>query len=279
MSAPTDVSANVAGSELAPTEPHRTGLDRLNPVTRLMIAFMVAIPILLTLDWVSATAMLVSELVLFTGLGERPLQMLRRLLPVFPVAGVAALSMVLYGRPGGAMLWHWGLIIISERSITMAIAVFIRIFALALSAIVLTGSLDATRLADGLAQILHLPARLVLGALAGVRMIGLFVDDWQTLGLARRARGLGDQGRLRRWFGMAFALLVFAIRRGTVLATSMEARGFNAVNARHRTWARPSRLGRIDLLALLVALMVCVAVVAVAIWAGTFWIVFTEPPN
>jgi len=32
--------------------------------------------------------------------------------------------------------------------------------------------------------------------------------------------------------------LVFAVRRGTKLATAMEARGFGA--HRHRTWARPS---------------------------------------
>ncbi len=37
---------------------------------------------------------------------------------------------------------------------------------------------------------------------------------------------------------MAFVLLVFAVRRGTKLATAMEARGFGADV--ERTWARPS---------------------------------------
>ena len=39
--------------------------------------------------------------------------------------------------------------------------------------------------------------------------------------------GVGaDTGALRRWATMAFAMLVIAIRRGSKLATAMEARGF-----------------------------------------------------
>src|SRR5690606_22149712 len=96
-----------------------------------------------------------------------------------------------------------------------------------------------TDLADGLAQVLRLPSRFVLGGLAGLRMVGLFLDDWRALELARRARGVADRGRLRRFFGMAFALLVLSIRRGAKLATAMEARGFGADAP--RTWARESR--------------------------------------
>lgn len=252
-------------------------LDQVNPVTRLLLALAAAFPILITLDWVSASTMLVLELVVFTVLGVSPTWMLRRLVPIFVVAPIAALSMALYGRPGGQVYFDWWLITISEQSLMMALAVLIRIFALALAAIVMMGGVDPTQMADGLAQILHLPARFVLGTLAGIRMIGLFIDDWRTMRQARRARGLGDTGRVRRFATMAFALLVFAIRRGTKLATSMEARGFTTEAARSRTWARPSPLGWPDAVATIVTFVICATAIGMALWAGTLWIIWTEP--
>ncbi|MFM9701374.1 energy-coupling factor transporter transmembrane component T family protein, partial [Streptomyces europaeiscabiei] len=77
---------------------------------------------------------------------------------------------------------------------------------------------------------------------------------WRTMTLARRARGLGDHGALRRFLCMAFVLLVFAVRRGTTLATAMEARGFGAPV--ERTWSRPSRLHPRDGVALAGAVVV-----------------------
>lgn len=254
-----------------------TALDRLNPVTRLVLAVLASLPILITLDWVSATTMLVSQLVIFLLCGV-PLRVLaRRLAPLLVIAPIGALSMALYGRPGGQIWAQWWLVTVSDRSLMMALAVFIRILVLGSSAVILIGGADPTRMADGMAQLLRLPARFVLGTLAGVRMIGLFLEDWRTMALARRARGLGDTGRVRRLTTMAFALLVFAIRRGTKLATAMEARGFGAdranADAPARTWARPSRLGRADLVGLLITLAVCVAAIGMALWAGTFWLV------
>lgn len=247
----------------------RTALDRLNPVTRLGLAVLASIPILITLDWVSALTMLVAQLVIFIACGVPVAQLWRRLAPLLVIAPIGAISMALYGRPGGQIYLDWWLVTISERSLLMALAVFIRILVLGTSAVVLIGGADPTRMADGLAQLLKLPARFVLGTLAGVRMVGLFAEDWRTMALARRARGLGDTGRLRRFATMSFALLVFAIRRGTKLATAMEARGFGA--DRPRTWARESRLGTPDLVGLVITLAVCALALGLSIWTGTFW--------
>jgi energy-coupling factor transport system permease protein len=67
---------------------------------------------------------------------------------------------------------------------------------------------------------------------------------------------------------MAFALLVLAIRRGSKLATAMEARGFGSDIP--RTWARPSRLGTSDAVLLVVAVAIAATSIALAVWAGTF---------
>jgi energy-coupling factor transport system permease protein len=118
--------------------------------------------------------------------------------------------------------------------------------------------------------VLHLPARFVLGAFAGIRLAGLFADDRRALELARRARGVADRGRLRRLAGLAFALFVLSIRRGSALATAMEARGFGS-DAR-RTWARPSRFGlpEVGLIALGAAIAGAATIAAVATGSWNF---------
>lgn len=248
-----------------------SALDRLNPVTRMGLSVLASVPILITLDWVSATAMLVSQLVIFLACGVPVRRLVQRLAPLLLIAPIGAVSMALYGRPGGRIWFDWWLATVSDRSLTMAVAVFVRILVLGSAAVILIGGADPTRMADGLAQLLRLPSRFVLGTLASVRLVGLFAEDWRTMALARRARGLGDTGRLRRFATMAFALLIFAIRRGTKLAVAMEARGFGA--DRPRTWARPSTLGVADLVGLLVTLAVCALSIGLSLWAGTFWFV------
>ena len=103
----------------------------------------------------------------------------------------------------------------------LAGAIFLRVLAIAVPSVVLFATTDPTDLADALAQLVRLPARFVLGALAGLRLVGLLIDDWRELAMARRARGVADTGRIRRFAGQTFALFVLAIRRGTKLATAM----------------------------------------------------------
>ena len=67
-------------------------------------------------------------------------------------------------------------------------------------------------------------------------------------------------------FGLA--LLVLAIRRATVLATTMESRGFGV--DRPRTWARPSRLHPRDAVLVLGAVALTAAAVAAGVLAGTW---------
>lgn len=252
-----------------------TLLDRLNPVTRIAMAIVLSAPLIITLDWLSAGALLGLVIVTALAVGFPPGDVARRLGLLLIVATIAGASMALYGQPGGDVYAEWLLIRITENSLWLALAVVLRVLALGLSALLLFGDVDPTDLADGLAQIVKLPARFVLGGLAGLRMLGLFTDDWRQLALARRARGLGDTGRLRRWLSMAFGLLVLAIRRGSRLATAMEAKGFGATGpeAPVRTWARPSRLTGADALGLAASAAMVGCAVALSLHFDTFhWV-------
>lgn len=248
-------------------------LDGVNPVTKVVLALLLSVPLFASIDVTSALAAIVLQLACLplTGLPLRTL--LKRMLPIVVFAPVAGISMLLYAEPGGRVYWSLGYATISDDSIALAIAVCLRVVALALPTILLFGRTDPTELADALAQVAKLPSRFVLGVLAGTRTLGLFLDDWRSMGLARRARGVGDTGVIRRFFSMAFVLLVFAVRRGTKLATAMEARGFGS--GIPRTWSRPSRLHARDAVALVGGAAIMALAIAAAVAAGTFRFVWS----
>ncbi|WP_295829928.1 energy-coupling factor transporter transmembrane component T [uncultured Microbacterium sp.] len=237
------------------------------------MVLVLAVPLLASIDVVSAGTALLLELlcVPLTGVGYAAV--LRRLVPVIVFAPVAAVSMLLYARPGGTVYGTFLFATVSDDSIALSLAVLVRVVALATPIVLLFARTDPTELADALAQVTKLPSRFVLGVLAGARTVGLFVDDWRTMRLARRARGLGDRGALRRFFSMAFVLLVFAVRRGTKLATAMEARGFGSDI--ERTWARPSILSARDAVALAAALALIAVALGAAVVSGAFRVVGT----
>lgn len=248
-------------------------LDGVNPVTKLVMALVLSVPLFASIDVVSALVAITLQLLCLPLTGLRLSTVLRRLLPIALFAPIAGLSMLLYAEPAGRIYWSFAFATISDDSIALAIAVSLRVIALGLPTIMLFGGTDPTQLADALAQVARLPSRFVLGILAGTRMLGLFLDDWRTMGLARRARGVGDRGVIRRFFSMAFVLLVFAVRRGTKLAMAMEARGFGS--GIPRTWSRPSRLHARDAIALLGGVGVMALALAAAVLAGTFRFVWS----
>ncbi|MGO2049218.1 MAG: energy-coupling factor transporter transmembrane component T family protein [Microbacterium sp.] len=251
----------------------RAWLDGVNPVTKLLLALLLSVPLFASIDVVSGLVAIGLQLLCLPLTGLRLSTVLRRLLPIVIFAPIAGLSMLLYAEPAGQIYWTLGFATISDDSIALAVAVSLRVVALGLPTILLFGGTDPTELADALAQVAKLPSRFVLGILAGTRMLGLFLDDWRTMGLARRARGVGDRGAIRRFFSMAFVLLVFAVRRGTRLALAMEARGFGS--GIPRTWSRTSRLHGRDAVALLGVIVIMALALTAAVLAGTFRFVWS----
>ncbi|GAA3639125.1 energy-coupling factor transporter transmembrane component T [Microbacterium awajiense] len=247
-------------------------LGRTNALAKLAATLVISVTLLLSIDPVSAGVSLVLTLLVLPFARLDPRQLWLRLWPIVIAALIAGAATVLYGRPSGEIYLEWGVLRISDGSIALAAAIVLRVLAIAVPSIVLFATTDPTDLADSLAQLAKLPARFVLGALAGLRLVGLLIDDWRELALARRARGIADTGRLRRFLGQTFALFVLAIRRGTKLATAMEARAFGAPI--ERTWARPSRLHARDAALVAVAVGIAAASVTAAVWAGTWTFVF-----
>jgi len=259
MTAPTRATRGpgIDPLALAPDVDSTAFAARANPVAKLGVGLVIAVAMVLSLDVVTAGTALVLELAALPWCGVRPAGLWRRVRLVLLVAVAAGAGTAVFG--------------VGPDPRVAGVAVTLRILAVAVPGIVLLATTDPTDLADALAQVLHLPSRVVLAALAATRLAGVLAQEWEVLGLARRARGLGDDGpvgRLRTWSGRVFALLVAAVRRATVLATAMEARGFGVSS--HRTWARPSRLGPRDVVVIGYGLLVAGAATAAGVRAGTW---------
>ena len=259
----------------APLRESRRGARGLlaytNPVARVLALLVATTPLLITIDPVSAGVALALELALMPLSGVSARSFFMKATPLLVAAPLGALSMLLYASPGGTVYWQFGPAAISDHSMWLALGIGLRMCAIVMPAIALLDRIDPTDMGDGLAQILHLPARPVLAALAGARMTSLMAADWKALERARRARGVGDASRIRSFLRGSFSLLVFALRRSGKLATTMEARGFGA--AGKRTWARVSRLRPADAVLMVVAVALPTIALAASIWAGTFALV------
>ena len=264
-------TAEQQGTQTGPQRGARGLLACANPVARVLALLVATTPLLITIDPVSAAVALALELALMPLSGVSARSFFLKATPLLVAAPLGALSMLLYASPGGHVYWQLGPAAISDHSMWLALGIGLRMCAIVMPAIALLDRIDPTDMGDGLAQILHLPARPVLAALAGARMTSLMAADWKALERARRARGVGDASRIRSFLRGAFSLLVFALRRSGKLATTMEARGFGA--AGKRTWARVSRLRAADAVLMIVAVVLPAIALTVSVMAGTFALV------
>ncbi|WP_116452147.1 energy-coupling factor transporter transmembrane component T family protein [Blastococcus litoris] len=246
---------------LGPVRP--VPLSAINPVAQLT-AILVVLPVLLVSgDLLTPSLLLAAELCLFPAAGlTTPRAVLARTWPLLLGAAGVAWVNVLFGDDGNG--WLDG------------VAVAVRVLALALPGVLLVASTDPVRLADALTLHWRVSTRFAYGALAALRLVPLLAAEWQTIRLARRARGVAagrnPAAAVRLFTSTAFALLVGAVRRGGRLATAMDARGFDSGHA--RTNARGSVWHRRDTLFTVGAVAVCVAAVATGVVVGTWEPVF-----
>ncbi len=250
-------------------------LAKTNPLAKLGAVAAATLPLITTLDWVSALVIIVATLLVFPLAGLSPARFFKRAWPLLIAGVVAAWGIALVGQDSGEVYAQLGIFSITEGSVQGGIATGLRAFALALPCILLLVSTNPSDLGGALSQQLRVPHRFVLGALAGMRLLGLMVEEFSTLGLARRARGVGNFGtftqRIGAKLGQCLALLVQALRRAGRLAVTMEAKGFGIGP---RTWMRTATFTVKDAAVLLVGLLLGALAVGAAMMAGTYNLVW-----
>jgi len=248
-------------------------LARRNPVAKLAAALAFTLPLLATVDPLTPALAIAVESAVLPLFGVRPLDLARRAWPLLVAAAGVVVTLVLFAADRtGDLVFALGPLRVTTGVLADALGLALRIVAVALPGLLVFASTDPTDLADALVQNVRAPARFAIGALAAFRLVPLLGQQWRTLHLARRARGM-DAGRnpvarVRLFASAAFALLVGAIRRGTRLAVAMDARGFDS--GVPRTAARRQPFRPVDAALVAAALGLAAGTLAVSVITGTF---------
>ena len=261
-------------SVLVPLAPDPSAaLARRNPVAKLAAALAVMLGLVVSLDPLTPALLLGLELAVLPSTGVRPATLARRTWPLLVgVAGVAVVNLFVVQSGDPRVLLAVGPFEVTVGAAEAALAISLRLLAVALPGILVLASTDPMDLADALVQRLRVSARFAYGALAALRLLPLLSADWQMIARARRARGL-DAGRnpvavLRLFASQVVAVLVAAIRRGVRLATAMEARGFDTAGP--RSVARPQPMLAADWLLVAAAVVAVAGATAISVAAGSW---------
>jgi len=248
-------------------------LARANPIAKIGGAFVLMLFLFVAVDPVTPALVLAAELAAVRLAGIPPAALAARTWPLGVAAlGVGFANALLAGDPGGAPLVGIGPFVLTTGSLLIGLALALRVAGIAFIGVLALATTDPTDLADALSQQLRVPPRFAVGSLAAFRLLPIFAQEWETLRLARRARGV-DAGRnpivaVRIFFGLTLAMLVAAIRRGTRLATAMEARGFGSRSC--RSVARPQAMRPADWVLVGAAVLVGAGATAVSLLLGTW---------
>ena len=235
---------------LTPLDPDDSAvLVRVNPIAKLGAGALLLAVLLASRDGVVALVILASlaAAIPFSGLSARAL-LGRAWLVGLAAISIGVFNVLLAAEQAGPVVLEIFPLRIGAQTLADGAGLAARLVAVALSGILATATSQPTDLADGLVQQVRVSPRFAIGALAALRLLPLLAQEWQTIGLARRARGV-DAGRspigaLRLFAGRLLALLVGAIRRGSRMALAMEARGFGAMPC--RSVARVQRMRASD---------------------------------
>ena len=259
---------------LTPIRPNPAApLGRANPVAKLAAALLLMVVLFASLDGVTAAVVLLGLVAALPAAGLSVTTLIGRAWPL----GVAALSLgifnVLFAADQlGPTVVGLGPIRIGAETLLNGAGLAARLLAIALAGLLATATSEAIDVADALVQQLGVSPRFAVGVLAALRLLPLLAQEWEVLGMARRARGI-EAGRspigvLRLFGGRLLSLLVGAIRRGSRMALAMEARGFGALPC--RTVARPQRMRASDWVLIAGAALLGAAAAGISVWIGTW---------
>jgi len=215
-----------------------TWLHRINPTLKLFIMLSLFISVLFIHNpnvLINFAILLFLLFVAYTGYPLKTLVLF--LLPFFIIFLSTATSMIFFGE-GETTWFKWGLIHITEESFFRGVHLGFRALNFALLGIIFSMTTRPVYLFYSLMQQLKLKPKYAYSFLAGIRLIPIMVEEFQTIHNALKVRGAMGAGSIHGIFEKmkryAIPLLSQSIRRAQRIAVAMEAKRFS--NAMGRTY-------------------------------------------
>lgn len=259
---------------LVPLTPRPSApLARANPVAKLGAALVLLVALFASLDGVTAAVILAVLVALLPASGLDPRALARRSWVIgLTAVAVGAVNVLFAPAQVGPEILELGPLRIGSQTLLDGAGLSLRLLGVGLAGVLATATSQPTDIADALIQQLHVSPRFAIGALAAIRLLPTLARDWQTAGLARRARGV-DAGRspvgaVRLAARLLLALLVGAVRRATRLSLAMQARGLGAREC--RSVARVQRMRPGDWAWMAGAVVLAATAIGVSLALGTW---------
>lgn len=144
-------------------------------------------------------------------------------------------SMILFGT-GKTIWWEWGLIAISEESFFRGIHIGFRALSFAALGLLFTLTTRPVHLFYSLMQQLKVSPKYAYSFMAGMRLIPIMLEEFQTVQNAMKVRGVREEKGFKALFlkikAISIPLLSQSIRRAHRIAVAMEAKGFSKAGKR-----------------------------------------------
>ncbi|MDR3280900.1 MAG: energy-coupling factor transporter transmembrane protein EcfT [Synergistaceae bacterium] len=204
---------------------------RLNPMTKLALAFVLCAACFMTKDHMLVGGVIVCNLCLaaMAGVFDRSA---RVFLSLLKLAFILFVMQVFFVRQGNVLLTLPKGFYITDEGISFSLLFAMRMIAAAMP---LTLMLSITRMSDlsnALVKFLHIPYKYTFVLTTAIRFIPLFSDEMIGIMEAQTARGVEFDTRsfikkVRLLLPLCVPLLISSVRRIETGAISAELRGFN----------------------------------------------------
>ncbi len=173
----------------------RAPLARANPVAKLAAGSVLLVALFASLDGVTAGIVLVALLALlpFSGLAARDL-LSRAWLVGLAAISIGVFNVLFASEQLGPTVVALGPVRVGAETLVDGLGLALRLLGVVLAGLLATVTTQPTELADSLVQQLRVSPRFAIGALAALRLLPLLTQEWQSMAMARRARGV-EAGR------------------------------------------------------------------------------------
>lgn len=245
--------------------PGNSFLHNMNPVAKLIAAFLLVIACFVTSNPFVLGAIIVIDVLLALQCNMVAQTLgLARAVAIFSL--FLALIALLFTPQGEVLVaLPWGYI--GTGSIVSAVLIIVRLVAAAVPLFLVFYVTKLNDIANSLVKVLHVPYKYAFTFMSTVHFIPVFMNDMAGIMEAQTARGVEFDGslakRLRLMVPLCVPLLVSSVRKTNSAAIAAEVRGFN-LRTRESGYKEYPFSG-IDYAALAVSALVLVAAIVLAV--------------
>ncbi len=240
-------------------------LHKMNPVAKLIAAFLLVIACFATSNFVLLAVVLAIDVFLAVqcNMVKQTIGLARAVAIFSVLLAVIALLFTPQGDVLVALPWGY----IGTGSVLAAVLIIVRLVACAVPLFLVFYVTKMNDMANSLVKVLHVPYKYAFTFMSTVHFIPVFMNDMAGIMEAQTARGVEFDGglvkKIRLMVPLCVPLLVSSVRKTNSAAIAAEVRGFNLRTRESGYKEYP--FSAIDGAAMAVAVVVLVAAVVLAL--------------